>query len=101
MKNNWLIVVTNTKLNERWVKDSNECTYTGKDEHFDWAVAICRSCSIFDYKMMAKKASETRTLKGNKYNTPGMLGKRINKMTGNQESELTSKVANVGGFFFI
>ena len=55
IKNNFFIVVTNTQLVERWVKDSNECTYSGKDEHFASMIAICRSFSVFDYKFEAKE----------------------------------------------
>ena len=32
IKQNWLIIAANSQLTERWVKDSNESTYTNKDE---------------------------------------------------------------------
>merc|ERR1740124_1959621 len=38
---------------ERWVKDSNECTYTGKDDHFASMVGMCRSSTVFEYKEAA------------------------------------------------
>ena len=37
----WLIVPSNTQLVERWVKDSNECTFTNKDKHLASLMAIC------------------------------------------------------------
>ena len=30
VKANWCIIVTNTQLVEQWIKDSNECTHSGK-----------------------------------------------------------------------
>ena len=39
-KNNFFIVVSNTQLVERWVKDSNECTLSGKDEHFSSLIGM-------------------------------------------------------------
>ena len=54
IKQNWLIVVTNTQLVERWVKDSNECTHSGKDDHIASLIAVCRSATVFKYKCEAK-----------------------------------------------
>ena len=72
VKNNWLIVSTNTQLVERWVNDSNECTLSGKDEHFSSIIATCRSATIFDYKVDARTEAEGRELKGNQYVEKGM-----------------------------
>ena len=49
IKQNWLIVVTNTQLVERWVKDSNECTHSGKDGHIVSLIAVYRSATVFEY----------------------------------------------------
>ena len=40
VKREWLIVVSNTQLVERWVKDSNKCTASGKDKIFSSIIAI-------------------------------------------------------------
>ena len=34
VKHSWLIASTNTQLVERWVKDSNERTLSGKDKQY-------------------------------------------------------------------
>ena len=48
VKANWYIVVTNTQLVERWVKDSNECTHSGKDDHTASLIDMCRSATVFE-----------------------------------------------------
>ena len=73
---NWLIIPTNAQLVERWVKDSNECAYTEKDEHFASMVSLCHSSTVFPYKHEARQLATTRTLKGNKHVASGKLGKR-------------------------
>ena len=55
VESNCFIVVTNTQLVERWVKDSNDCTHTGKDDHIASLIAIYRSATFLDYKHMANK----------------------------------------------
>ena len=55
----WLPIVTNTQLVERWVKDSNECPYTGKDDHFASMVGVCHSSTVFEYKEVAKIVANT------------------------------------------
>ena len=71
VKQEWFIVPINTQLVETWVKNANECTATGKDQHFSSLLALCRSTSVFDIKYKAKKEAEVRELKGNKYFTKG------------------------------
>ena len=96
VKNNWLTVSTNTQLVERWVKDSNECTLSGKDEHFSSLIATCRSATIFDYKMDARTEAEGRELKGNQYIAKGIKGQRINRQTG-QTEERTNSLIDIRG----
>ena len=96
VKNNWLIVSTNTQLVERWVKDSNECTLSGKDEHFSSIIATCRSATIFDYKLDARTEAEGRELKGNQFVVKGIKGQRINRKTGRIE-ERTSSLIDIRG----
>ena len=50
VESNWIIVVKNTQLIERWVKDSNDCTHTGKNDHISSLIKICRSATVLDYK---------------------------------------------------
>jgi len=90
IKKEWLIVVSNTQLVERWVKDSNECTLSGKSDHFASIIAVCRSATVFDYKEDAKIEAEGRELKGNQFKTKGIKGERILKKTG--EIELPTKL---------
>ena len=96
VKSNWFIVVTNTQLVERWVKDSNECTHSGKEEHIASLIAMCRSATVFEYKYQAKEAAKTRALRGNRYLSAGMIGDRIVKKTGEFESN-TNKISDVRG----
>ena len=92
----WFIVSSNTQLVERWVKDSNECTISGKDECFSSIIAICRSSTVFEYKLEAKEEAERRVLKGNQYITSGRKGDRINRKT-NQLELGTNKLRNIRG----
>ena len=87
IKRNWLPIVTNTQLVERWVEDSNECTYTGKDDHVASMIGLCRSSTVFDYKEYAKAECNQRALKGNKFTSGGKFGERIMKKTGQIESK--------------
>ena len=92
----WFIVSSNTKLVERWVKDSNECTISGKDESSSTIIAICRSSTVFEYKLEARDEAERRVLKGNQYITSGKKGERINRKT-NQLELRTNKLRNIRG----
>ena len=82
VKSNWLPIVTNTQLVERWVKDSNECTSTGKDDHFASMIGVCRSSTVFDYKEHAKAKCTQRELRDNKFMSSGKIGERIVKEIG-------------------
>ena len=99
IKRNWLPIVTNTQLVERWVKDSNECTYTGKDDHFASMIGLCRSSTVFDYKEYAKADFNQRALKGNRFTSGGKFGERIIKKTGQIESK-KMRVKDVRGYHY-
>ena len=96
VKNNWLVVVTNTQLVERWVKDSNECTYSGKDDNFASMIAVCCSSSVFEYKDDAKVEAYQRDLRGNQFFLSGTNGTRIDRRTGGIETT-KQKVQDVRG----
>ena len=81
------IVVSNTHLVERWVKDSNECTYSGKDPHFASLIGMCRSTTVFEYKSESLKQAHCRVLKGNQFVTSGKVDERICKKTGEVEKK--------------
>ena len=72
IKKEWLIVVSNTQLVERLVKDSNKCTLSEKSDHFVSIIAVCCSAAVFDYKEDAKIEAEGWELKGNQFKTKGM-----------------------------
>ena len=99
VKSNWFIVVTNTQLVERWVKDSNECTHSGKEDHIASLIAMCRSATVFEYKYQAKEAAKTRALRGNRYLSAGMIGSRTDKKTGELESN-TNKHWDIRGVHY-
>ena len=99
VKQKWFIVVTNTQLVERWVKDSNECTHSGKEDHIASLVAMCRSATVFEYKYEAKVAAQTRILKANQHFSAGKIGSRVIKKTGEQETN-TNTVSDVRGSYY-
>ena len=99
IKSNWLPIVTNTQLVERWVKDSNECTYTGKDGHFASMIGVCRSSIVFAYKEHAKAKCTQRELRGNKCMSSGKIGEQIVKKTGQLESKM-KRVKDVRGCYY-
>ena len=61
------------------MKDSNECTHSGKDDNFSSKITICRSATVFDYKEQVKAAARERILKGNQHTTTGPIGTRTHK----------------------
>ena len=87
IEDEWLITPTNTQLVERWVKDSNKCTYSNKDPYFSSLVAVCRSVSVFVCKEDASIQSRTRVLRANQHVTKGKLGERRMRKTGELEKE--------------
>ena len=98
VQENWLPIPTNTQLVERWVKDSNECTFTSKDENFADAVAILRSTTVFRFRQKALRLYEGRILCANQHRSAGKVGSRINKNTG--ELEETKNIEKVRGAFY-
>ena len=71
VQENWLTIPTNTQLVERWVKDSNECTFNTKDENLADAVAHLCSTSIFCYRRKFQRLYEDRELSANQHWTAG------------------------------
>jgi len=67
VESKFVIVVTDTQLVNRWVKDSHRCTHIGKDDHITSMIAICRSATVLDYKHMVKQAAKDRILHGNQH----------------------------------
>ena len=96
VKYKWFIVSSNMQLVERWVKDSNECTLSGKDKNFSNIITICRSSTVFEYKFEAKDETEKRVLKGNTFLTSGKIGESINRTTKQLEAH-TNKLRKVRG----
>ena len=76
---NWFEIATNTQLAERWVKDSNKCTATSKDEKISNIYAIIRSRTIMCFNDDARDAYINRICKATKFYTRGKLGHRIDK----------------------
>ena len=81
-----LKTATNSQLAERWVKDSNELTYTGKDEKFSNIMAITRSRTVMKYNDEAYEQYGSRIRKSSLYYTEAVIGERIDKLTGLVES---------------
>ena len=82
VRKSWLKIATNSQLAERWVKDSNECTYTSKDERMSNIYAIIRSRTVMCFNDIANTDHKDRIRKGTKYMTKGKLGTRTDKRTG-------------------
>ena len=86
VRQHYIAFPSNNQLTERWVKDSNECTYLSKDEKMANIYAIVRSCTVMQYTDTAAELLSNRERKGNKYFTSGRKGERVDKRTGEQES---------------
>ena len=82
VEDNWLKIATNSQLAERWVKDSNECTATSKDEKMSNIYAIIRSHTVMSFNSEASLEYKDRVRKATKHFTQGRLGERIDKRTG-------------------
>ena len=91
--------MTHTQLDERWIKDSNECTYTGKDDHFASMVGISLSSTVFEYNDQVKRESSKRDMEGNTFLHKGKIGEKIIKKI--EEFESTEKnVKDVRGYHY-
>ena len=97
MINKCMKTATNSQLAERWVKDSNELTYTGKDEKFSNIMAIVRSRTVMKYNDEAYEQHRARIRKSSLYYTEGALGERIDKRTGLMESGYKKKRDEIRG----
>ena len=60
VQDNWLKIATNSQLAERWVKDSNECTATCKDEKMSNIYAIIRSRTVMSFNNAATEEHKNR-----------------------------------------
>ena len=82
VKQNWLMIAANSQLAERWVKDSNECTYTNKDEKMANILALIRSSTVFTFRDIADNNHSSRDRQSTKHYSSGKKGSRIDKRTG-------------------
>ena len=92
----WLKVPTNSQLAERWVKDSNECTYTGKDEKSN-SLEIVRSRIVLYFNVEAYEEHKDNTRKVTNNFTRRKLEERTNKRTGNIEGPYKQRKNEIGG----
>ena len=99
---NFVSFGSNNQLTERWVKDSNECTYLKKDEKMANIFAMVRSCTVLQYQEDANELLHDRTRKGNKYFELGKVGERVDKRTGSVEVPMAnSKDSEIRGSIFL
>ena len=82
VEDNWIKIATNSQLAERWVKDSNECTATSKDEKMANIYAIIRSRTVISFNDDSTREHKDCMRKASKFFTQGKLGERIDKRTG-------------------
>ena len=71
MAGNFLSFGSNNQLTERWIKDSNECTYLKKDEKMSNIYAMVRSFTVLQFQEDANEELADRTRKGNLYFNSG------------------------------
>ena len=81
VRETWLKVSTNSQLAERWVKDSNECTFTSKHEKVANIYAIIRFRTIIYFNKSANDEHNNRARRATKYLTKGKVGEQIVKAT--------------------
>ena len=87
VRKKWLIVPSNSQLAERWVKDSNECTYTNKNESLVNMYALVRSTTVMVHKDDAQVSYGSRVRKATSNLSAGRIGDRMDKRTGVIEDE--------------
>ena len=92
------IVVSNTQLVERRVKDSNNCTLSGKDEHFSLFIGMCQSMTVFEYKSLSLKITQLY-VKSKQMENKWKVGESICKKTAEKEDENT-KIKDVKGSLY-
>ena len=82
IRKKWLIVPSNSQLAERWVKDSNECTYTNKNESLANMYALVRSTTVMVHKDDAQVSYGSRVRKATRNLSAGRIGERMDRRTG-------------------
>ena len=97
----WLKIATNSQLVERWVKDSNECTATSKDEKMANIYAIIRSCTVMYFNDDCRREHKDRIRKATKFFTRGKLGERTDKRTGLVENVNENKRDEMRGSMLV
>ena len=73
VRDNFIAFPSNNQLTERWVKDSNECTYRSKDEFYSNIYAITRSCTVMEFNDDAQIELRNRERRANKHVFLNML----------------------------
>ena len=99
---NFVSFGSNNQLTERWVKDSNECTYLKKDEKMANIYAMVRSYTVLQFQEDANEALSDRKRKGNIYFNSGKKGERLDKRTGMVEVAVQDvKDSDIRGSIFL
>ena len=81
--NNWMNVPLNTQIYERWVKDSQKLSLVnGKSEKYYCQLTMCRCTTVMEFKNIAMDRVKSEIMKENKNYTSGIIGERVNKLTG-------------------
>ena len=101
VRETWLKVATNSQLAERWVKDSNECTFTSKHEKMANIYAIIRSRTVMYFNESANDEHKDRSRRATKYLTKGKVGERIVKATGLLEEVNENKRDEIRGAMLV
>ena len=97
IEDNWFKIAANSQLAKQWVKDSNECTYTNKDEKMSNIFALLCSHTVFQFGEAANQKIIDRERKASKNFTKGKKGERIDKRTGVTEIVKDNSRDNVRG----
>ena len=82
VRETWLKIATNSQLAERWVKDSNKCTFTSKHEKMANIYAMICSHTVVYFNESATDEHKNRTRRATEYLTKEKVCKRIMKVTG-------------------
>ena len=101
MSGKFLSFGSNNQLTERWVKDSNECTYLKKDEKMSNIYAMVRSFTVLQFQEDANEELADRTRKGNLYFNSGKKGERMDRRTGVVEGISDTKDSDIRGSIFL
>ena len=77
-----MIVPSSSQLAERWVNNSNECTYTNKNESLANMYALVRSTTVMVHADDAQASYGSRARKATRNLSAGRIGERIDRRTG-------------------